>query len=57
MIAMESTSVYWKPLVNIFETECLEYMVVNAAEVKNRPVERRIYWMHNGYVSYFKMVC
>jgi len=37
MIAMESTSVYWKPLVNIFETECLEYIVVNATEVKNRP--------------------
>lgn len=37
MVAMESTSVYWKPLVNIFETECLDYMVVNAAEVKNRP--------------------
>ena len=37
MVAMESTSVYWKPLVNIFETEYLDYMVVNAAEVKNRP--------------------
>ena len=37
MIAMESTSVYWKPLVNIFEEENLEYMVVNASEVKTRP--------------------
>ena len=30
MVAMESTSVYWKPLVNIFEMRGLKYMVVNA---------------------------
>jgi transposase len=37
MIAMESTSVYWKPIVNIFEEEEINYMVVNAKDVKNLP--------------------
>jgi len=37
MIAMESTSVYWKPLVNIFEIRGMAYMVVNAKDFKNLP--------------------
>jgi len=37
MIAMESTASYWKPLVNIFEIEELEYMVINAKDYKNVP--------------------
>jgi len=37
MIAMESTSVYWKPLVNIFEMREMEYMVINARDYKNVP--------------------
>jgi transposase len=37
MIAMESTSVYWKPLVNIFEIHELPFMVVNAKDFKNVP--------------------
>lgn len=37
MIAMESTSVYWKPLVNIFEMKGLKYMVVNAKDYKAVP--------------------
>ena len=37
MIAMESTSIYWKPLVNIFEIMDLNYMVVNAKEFKAVP--------------------
>lgn len=37
MIAMESTSVYWKPLVNIFEIRGLDFMVVNARDFKNVP--------------------
>jgi transposase len=37
MVAMESTSVYWKPLVNIFEMKELDYMVVNAKDFKNVP--------------------
>jgi len=37
MIAMESTSVYWKPLVNIFEMKGLSYIVVNARDYKAVP--------------------
>jgi transposase len=37
MVAMESTSVYWKPLVNIFEMTEVEYMVINARDYKNVP--------------------
>ena len=37
MIAMESTASYWKPLVNIFETKGLEYIIINAKEYKNVP--------------------
>ena len=37
MIAMESTASYWKPLVNIFETKKLDYIIINAKEYKNVP--------------------
>ena len=37
MIAMESTSSYWKPLYNIFETYGLQAMVVNANHMKAVP--------------------
>lgn len=37
MIAMESTSVYWKPLVNIFEMRGLNYIIVNAKDYKAVP--------------------
>lgn len=37
MIAMESTASYWKPLVNIFETKCLDFIIINAKEYKNVP--------------------
>ena len=37
MVAMESTSVYWKPLVNIFEMQDIAYMVVNASESRHLP--------------------
>lgn len=37
MIAMESTASYWKPLVNIFETKELNFMIINAKEYKNVP--------------------
>ncbi|MDR7080528.1 transposase, partial [Neobacillus niacini] len=29
-VAMESTSVYWKPIVNLLESEGIEFLVVNA---------------------------
>ncbi|MDO4926923.1 MAG: transposase [Turicibacter sp.] len=34
---MESTSVYWKPLVNIFEMRGLKYIIVNARDYKAVP--------------------
>ena len=37
MAAMESTSVYWKPLYNLFELSSLDAMVVNAAHMKALP--------------------
>ena len=37
MVAMESTSVYWKPFVNIFEIEDVKYMVVNARDFRHVP--------------------
>jgi transposase len=36
-VAMESTSVYWKPIVNLLESEDIEYMVVNAQHIKAVP--------------------
>ena len=36
-IAMESTSSYWKPLVNVFEMTKLNYTIINAKEYKNVP--------------------
>jgi transposase len=33
-VAMESTSVYWKPIVNLLEAEDIEFLVVNAQHMK-----------------------
>lgn len=33
-VAMESTSVYWKPIVNLLESEDIEFLVVNAQHIK-----------------------
>ncbi|GAA1385427.1 hypothetical protein GCM10009597_46720 [Peribacillus frigoritolerans] len=33
-VAMESTSVYWKPIVNLLEAEEIEFLVVNAQHMK-----------------------
>ncbi|MBM6616696.1 IS110 family transposase [Bacillus suaedaesalsae] len=35
--AMESTSVYWKPIVNLLEYEEIEFLVVNAQHMKAVP--------------------
>lgn len=35
--AMESTSVYWKPIVNLLESEEIEFLVVNAQHIKSVP--------------------
>jgi len=37
MVAMESTGVYWKPLMNIFEMEEIPAIVVNAQHMKALP--------------------
>ncbi len=36
-VAMESTSVYWKPLYNLLELEQIETLVVNARHIKAVP--------------------
>nr|WP_256358509.1 IS110 family transposase [Bacillus sp. sid0103] len=36
-VAMESTSVYWKPIVNLLEAEDIELLVVNAQHMKAVP--------------------
>lgn len=37
---MESTSVYWKPIVNLLESERIEFLVVNAQHMKVLPVRK-----------------
>jgi transposase len=34
---MESTSVFWKPIVNLLEAEDIEFLVVNAQHIKAVP--------------------
>ncbi|MFD2970602.1 IS110 family transposase [Peribacillus deserti] len=34
---MESTSVYWKPIVNLLESEGIEFLVVYAQHMKSLP--------------------
>ena len=36
-VAMESTSVYWKPIVNLLEAEDIEFLVVNAQHMQAVP--------------------
>jgi transposase len=36
-VAMESTGVFWKPIVNLLEAEEIEYLVVNAQHMKALP--------------------
>src|SRR5699024_6762461 len=36
-VAMESTGVYWKPVVNLLEAEEIEFLVVNATDMKAVP--------------------
>jgi transposase len=36
-VAMESTSVYWKPIVNLLESEGIDFLVVNAQHIKAVP--------------------
>ena len=36
-VAMESTGVFWKPIVNLLEAESIEFLVVNAQHMKALP--------------------
>jgi transposase len=36
-VAMESTGVYWKPIVNLLESDEREFLVVNAQHMKALP--------------------
>lgn len=36
-VAMESTGVFWKPIVNLLESERMEFLVVNAQHIKAVP--------------------
>jgi len=36
-VAMESTGVFWKPIVNLLEAESIEFLVVNAQHMKSVP--------------------
>jgi transposase len=36
-VAMESTGVFWKPIVNLLEAEDIEFLVVNAQHMKAVP--------------------
>lgn len=36
-VAMESTGVFWKPIVNLLEAEEIQFLVVNAQHIKAIP--------------------
>jgi transposase len=38
-VAMESTGVFWKPIVNLLEAESIEFLVVNAQTRKEMYVD------------------
>ncbi|EAX46806.1 transposase IS116/IS110/IS902 family protein [Thermosinus carboxydivorans Nor1] len=37
IVAMESTGVYWKPVINVLEAEGIKAIIVNAQHIKNVP--------------------
>jgi len=45
-VAMESTSVFWKPVYNVLETYDLELLVVNAQHIKVL-----LHWAGHGRVA------
>lgn len=56
-VAMESTSVYWKPIVNLLEAEGIQYLVVNASHIKLFLAVRQTLKMPSGLQIYSDMVC
>ncbi|SEI12022.1 Transposase [Halobacillus karajensis] len=55
-VAMESTSVYWKPIVNLLEAEDIEFLVVNAQHIKAVPGRKTDVKMLNGLPNYYATV-
>lgn len=54
-VAMESTSVYWKPIVNLLEAEDIEFLVVNAQHMKAVPGRKTDAKMRNGLPNFYVM--
>lgn len=54
-VAMESTGVFWKPIVNLLEAEGIEFLVVNAQHMKALPGRKRMSRIRNGLQSFFVM--
>jgi transposase len=52
-VAMESTGVFWKPIVNILEAEEIVFLVVNAQHMKAVPGRKTDVKMQNGLPSFF----
>jgi transposase len=52
-VAMESTSDYWKPIVNLLEAEDIEFLVVNAQHIKAVPGRKTDVKMPNGLPNFF----
>jgi transposase len=52
---MESTSVYWKPIVTLLEDEDIEFLVVNAQHKKQSQDVKPMLMMQNGLPNFFAM--
>ncbi len=48
-VDMQSTGVYWMPVLDVLEEHGLEVFLVNAQPTKNVPGERRMCRSANGY--------
>ena len=56
-VAMESTGVYWIPLMQILETRGLEVYLVNAKHVKNVPEDGRTFPTVSGCNTCIRLAC
>ena len=54
-VAMESTGVFWKPIVNLLEAEGIEFLVVNAQHMKALPERKTMSRIRNGLQNFFVM--
>ncbi|MBM7694679.1 transposase [Peribacillus deserti] len=56
-VAMESTGVFWKPIVNLLEAESIEFLVVNAQHTKAVPGRKTDVKDAEWIASHFVTVC